>query len=114
TVFYGRTYLLILVSVILSGFPAKACSLNHYAYCKIALGKKFEFESKVFKNDGQSEIPKLRRKYKTKGIQVIFPTIPFLTIREFSYSSDFVPHLTRSNNIHIQIRANCKRGPPLS
>ena len=111
--FYKRTYLLIPVLFLLSGLSMKACSLKEYKYCEIALGKKFEFGAKVFKNDAQSEVPKFKRKYKTKGIQVIIPTIPFLTIQEFTYHTDFVPHLTRSNKTHFQVRANCKRGPPL-
>lgn len=111
--FRSRTYLLILVFSLIAGLSSKACSLKHYKYCEIALGKKSEFGVKDFKNDTQGEVPKLKRKYKTKGIQVIIPTIPFLTIQEFSYCNDFVPHLTKSNTTHFQIRANCKRGPPL-
>ncbi|MBL7933945.1 MAG: hypothetical protein JNL60_18720 [Bacteroidia bacterium] len=112
--FQKRTYLVTFVLVLLAGLSANACSLRQYKYCEIALGKKVELGAKILKSDGQNEVPSLKRKYKTKGIQVIIPTIPSLTIREFVYCNDFVPHLTRSKNTHFQVRANCKRGPPLT
>lgn len=103
---------MVLVLTLVACLSAKSCSLKHYKYCEIALGKKSELAAKTFKKDTQNEIPNFKRKYKTKGIQVIIPGIPCLTIHEFTYCNDFVIGIIKSSTTQFQIRANCKRGPP--
>ncbi len=110
----GLVYFLV---VLLSALPArsvKACSLKGYKYCELAIGKKCLLDSPSVKKDCQSEVPKFKRKYKTKGIQVIIPALPFLPKQEFVYRNAFVPHLSVWEKTTSDVRANCKRGPPLT
>lgn len=106
------SYLLVVLLLALSGGTAKTCSLKDYNYCKTGLGKKCDLDAKDFSGDNRSEVPFFKRKYKTKGIQVIIPTLPFVNNQLFSYRNDYVPHVSVWDKKTSDVRANCKRGPP--
>lgn len=69
-------------------------------------------EAKNLAQDDQDEMPKLRRKYKAKGLQVIVPLISALTFKKFMLRSG-VSFITRqqacSSFLHC---VGHKRGPP--
>jgi hypothetical protein len=84
----------------------------------VALGQehksiRFYFsEAKNLAQDNQDEMPKFRRKYKAKGLQVIAPLLTSLTFKTFRLRSQisFVePQETCSSFLYC---VRHKRGPP--
>jgi hypothetical protein len=91
----------------------KSCSLKGYKYCEIAIGKKsLLIEAKSVSPVDQSEIPKFKKKYKRKALQVIVPLIPNLIFTEYCYYSVFSPKVTKKTNSFFLYCAQGKRGPP--
>jgi hypothetical protein len=69
-------------------------------------------EAKNLAQDNQDEVPKFKRKYKAKGLQVIAPLLTSLTFKTFRLRSEIsfiAPQETCSSFLYC---ARHKRGPP--
>jgi hypothetical protein len=69
-------------------------------------------EAKNLSQDNQDEVPKFRRKYKAKGLQVIAPILTSLTFKTFRLRSEVsfvISHETCSSFLYC---VRHKRGPP--
>jgi hypothetical protein len=105
-----RIQVLLFLFLLAQGY--KSCSLIRYEYCKLAIGKKCELSTRHFSGNSDSDLPKFKRKYRTKGIQVIMPHIALLSFRQVNLSTDLIlPRVKSNGTFHIHY-VQGKRGPP--
>lgn len=95
---------------------SRACSLHNYDYCEMTGGKKCYLipDRSHHLDNPQDELPKVKRKYKTKALIVILPNVARINYVKFwvfnTYSTPRVKNTSEYEIEHIQL----KRGPPLS
>lgn len=101
----------IIVLFLFLSLGSRSCSLAGYEYCKLGLGKKLEVKEKLSQDD-RDGVPRLRRKYKPKGIQVIVPCISRLVFTDYYTYTEPGFTLNQGYISHSYKEYQRKRGPP--
>jgi hypothetical protein len=102
-----------IILFVVMGYVAQSCSLKQYEYCKLATGRACTVSEKLFADHHSSELPKFKRKYKTKGIQVFLPQISLISFTQFNISNDYSVLVVLSHPTYKVEYVQGKRGPPV-
>lgn len=85
-----------------------------YRFCEVGSGKKAFIESKAFfSQDTQGELPKVRKKYKKRGVQVVCPGIAKLSFRLCAIFTPYLVPRTGEPPVGTLRSLESKRGPPV-
>ena len=94
-------------------FLGRPCSLSRYHYCDNSGGKKCLLsQGHTFNDNSHDELPNLKKKYKTRAVQVILPSVDtFDFFKDYFFNTYITPEV-QSTYVFKLGHVPLKRGPP--